>query len=380
MQSQMPENSEGDGKLSALLSFAIGIPITVSIISASDSLKWYSFFWLIWVVVIVVGLVLMLIWHFVSTGLSKIFNKNDNTVVYNETNQQIIHKNAINYKTKQNQVNKKRLKNSNTNNLLKELNALIGLQRVKEEVTSLINTVKINVLREEKGLKQSPLSLHLVFSGNPGTGKTTVARILGKIYKNIGVLSRGHLIETDRAGLVAGYVGQTAIQTKQIIQKARGGILFIDEAYTLTPKNVSVDFGQEAVDTLLKAMEDYREDFIVIVAGYPDLMKHFIKSNPGLQSRFNTYIHFDDYNAKELFEIFMSLCKSNNYIVDENAIDTLNSIFENIITENNENFANARSVRNFFEKCVKQQSNRLAKNDKISDNDLQTFIKEDFYL
>jgi len=261
---------------------------------------------------------------------------------------------------------------------LKELNNLIGLQQVKDEVTSLINTIKINILREEKGLKQSPLSLHLVFSGNPGTGKTTVARILGKIYRNLGILSKGHLIETDRAGLVAGYVGQTAIQTKQIIEKAKGGILFIDEAFSLTPQNAGFDFGQEAVDTLLKAMEDYRDNFIVIVAGYPELMKIFIKSNPGLESRFNTFINFVDYNPDELLEIFKTLCKQHNYIIDPNAESTLIKIFQNIYTNAEESYANARTVRNFFEKSIKRQANRLTKSGKLSDIELQTFILEDF--
>jgi len=261
---------------------------------------------------------------------------------------------------------------------LQELNAMIGLNQVKHEITTLINTVKVNKMREKNGLKQSPMSLHLVFSGNPGTGKTTVARILGKIYCKLGILSKGHLIETDRAELVAGYVGQTAIKTKEIIEKAKGGILFIDEAYSLTPQNAGNDFGQEAVDTLLKAMEDYRDDFIVIVAGYPDLMKTFLKSNPGLQSRFNTFINFEDYKPNELLEIFMSLCKQNNYIVENGAICILVKILEGIYSQADDSFANARTVRNFFEKSIKRQANRLANSGTYSKNDLQTFIIEDF--
>jgi SpoVK/Ycf46/Vps4 family AAA+-type ATPase len=261
---------------------------------------------------------------------------------------------------------------------MKELNALIGLQRVKDEVTSLINTVKINMLRKERGLKQSPLSMHLVFTGNPGTGKTSVARILGKIYRDLGILSKGHLIETDRTGLVAGYVGQTAIQTKEIIEKAKGGILFIDEAYSLTPPNAGFDFGQEALDTLLKAMEDNRDDLIVIVAGYPNLMKNFIESNPGLQSRFNTFINFEDYNPNELLKIFLSLCKQHNYFVDSIAISVLTKIFQDIHAKADKSYANGRTVRNFFENSIKRQSNRLTKSSVLSNIELQTLLIEDF--
>jgi SpoVK/Ycf46/Vps4 family AAA+-type ATPase len=262
---------------------------------------------------------------------------------------------------------------------LQELNEMIGLNQVKYEITTLINIVKINKLREEKELKQPPLSLHLIFSGNPGTGKTTVARILAKIYYRLGILSKGHLIETDREGLVAGYIGQTAIKTKEIIERAKGGILFIDEAYSLAPSNAGNDFGQEAIDTLIKAMEDYRDDLIVIAAGYPDLMKSFLKSNPGLQSRFNTFINFEDYNPDELLEIFTSFCKQHNYIVEPGAVDTLTGIFEDIYSKTDETFANARTVRNFFEKSIQRQANRLANSGTLSENDLQTLVIEDFF-
>jgi SpoVK/Ycf46/Vps4 family AAA+-type ATPase len=263
--------------------------------------------------------------------------------------------------------------------LMQELNNMIGLNQVKHEITTLINIVKVNKMREEKGLKQSPMSLHLVFSGNPGTGKTTVARILAKIFYRLGILTKGHLIETDREGLVAGYIGQTAIKTKEIIEKAKGGILFIDEAYSLTPSNVGNDFGHEAIETLLKAMEDYRDDFIVIVAGYPDLMKNFLKSNPGLQSRFNTFINFEDYNPDELLEIFTSLCERNNYIVEPGAVDTLTGIFEDIYSNEDETYANARTVRNFFEKSIQRQANRLADSGSLSESDLQTLVIKDFF-
>ncbi|MFH1879175.1 MAG: AAA family ATPase, partial [Bacillota bacterium] len=183
--------------------------------------------------------------------------------------------------------------------LKKELESYIGLAVVKHEVESLVNLVTIQKLRLENNLPVEDLSLHLVFSGNPGTGKTMIARLMSRIYKVLGILSKGHLVETDRSGLVAGYVGQTAIKTSEVIQKALGGVLFIDEAYALTG-NADNDYGQEAVNTLLKAMEDNRDDLVVIVAGYPALMRGFIKSNPGFESRFNRFLFFADYSAREM--------------------------------------------------------------------------------
>ena len=209
----------------------------------------------------------------------------------------------------------------------------------------------------------------------PGTGKTTIARVLSKIYKQLGILENGHLVEVDRGDLVAGYVGQTALKTKEKIDEAMGGILFIDEAYTLAKGEN--DFGQEAIDTLLKAMEDHRDEFIVIVAGYDEPMESFLQSNPGLKSRFNEYIHFDDYSEEELFMIFGLLCEQNDFRMDLEAQDTLKSYLNELCNHKPDNFANGREMRNLFDKSKKAHSNRLASLNEISDKDLITFKKDD---
>ena len=203
--------------------------------------------------------------------------------------------------------------------------------------------------------------------------------ILAKIYKELGVLSQGQLIETDRSGLVAGYVGQTALKTQEVIEKARGGILFIDEAYSLSTSKDSNDFGKEAVDTLLKAMEDMREDFIVIVAGYPDLMNQFLKSNPGLESRFNTFINFEDYLPEDLLKIFKVMCNEKDYIVSEELNKGLIEYFNKLYSNRDESYANARTVRNFFENAIKKQANRLATLNNPSKQDLQELLYEDLF-
>ncbi len=243
--------------------------------------------------------------------------------------------------------------------LLQELNNLVGLAQVKKEMNSLINLIKVRKLRERYGLPDMEMSYHMVFSGNPGTGKTTVARLVAEIYKELGVLSKGTLTETDRAGLVAGYVGQTALKVKEVVEKALGGVLFIDEAYTLTSSEASNDFGQEALDTLVKMMEDHRDDLIVIVAGYKDEMQHFLKANTGLVSRFNKFIDFPDYSQEELIEIFHGMAYRAGFIVDEEATVVLQEYLSQLDERALKSFGNARGIRNTFEKIVVNQANRI---------------------
>jgi len=257
------------------------------------------------------------------------------------------------------------------------LNGLVGLEVVKKDVESLVNLAKVRKLRKERGMKCPDLSFHLVFSGNPGTGKTTVARIVGEIYRALGLLSKGHLVEVDRSGLVAGYVGQTAIKTQEVIQKALGGVLFIDEAYALAPENADKDFGQEAIDTILKAMEDHRDDLVVIVAGYDDLMPRFIESNPGLKSRFNKYLHFADYDGTQLYEIFCGRVECNDYRLDAEAAEQVKDYLTRLYERRDDNFGNARDVRNLFEKIVAAQANRVAAMETPNDEDIATILPSD---
>ena len=261
--------------------------------------------------------------------------------------------------------------------LLEELNSMVGLDEVKYDVTSLMNLFRVKAMREKMGMDMPPLSKHLVFSGNPGTGKTTVARLLAKIYNQIGVLSKGHLVEVDRSGLVGGYVGQTALKTDEVIKRALGGVLFIDEAYSLTPENMVNDYGAEAIDTIVKAMEDNRDDLVVIVAGYPDLMKRFLSSNPGLKSRFNKFISFRDYTAEELTQIFGIFCKRHGYRASLPAIDYVRNHFNERCNEKEENFANAREVRNLFEYALSRQANRVVLIAAPTQDDMTLLTKAD---
>lgn len=257
-----------------------------------------------------------------------------------------------------------------------ELDSLIGLASVKKEVQTLTNFIKIQQKREEQGLKSSSLSYHCVFTGNPGTGKTTVARIVAGIYKELGVLKRGHLVETDRAGLVAEYVGQTAVKTNKIIDSALDGVLFIDEAYSLVGGGES-DYGKEAIATLLKRMEDDRDRLVVILAGYTEDMKRFIDSNPGLQSRFNRYIEFPDYSTEELLQIFEVNMRKYDYHFGDGAKEVLQQYLENAVANKDANFGNGRFVRNVFEKALERQANRLASENNLTTERLSAIEKED---
>lgn len=257
-----------------------------------------------------------------------------------------------------------------------ELNGMIGLDSVKAEVKSLANYIKLMKDREAKGLKSPNISYHCVFSGNPGTGKTTVARILARIYRDLGVVSKGHLVETDRNGLIGSYVGQTGPKTNALIDSALGGVLFIDEAYGLLD-NDGGGYGDEAIATLLKRMEDDRDDLVVIVAGYTNEMKKFIDANPGLQSRFTRYINFPDYNPEELYKIFLARMKPYSLSLSQEATESLKACLNQVFSNKTRNFGNGRYVRNLFENSVTCMANRLSKKNNPTDAELSTISKED---
>ncbi len=261
--------------------------------------------------------------------------------------------------------------------VLEELNKLIGLENVKQDVNELINLLEIQKKRSEQGLKNIEITLHTVFIGPPGTGKTTVARLLSRIFKHLGFLSKGQLYETDREGMIAGFVGQTATKVDKAVEESLGGVLFIDEAYALTTNSFGNDYGAEAVNTLLKRMEDHREDLAVVVAGYNDPMKLFIESNPGLRSRFNRFFTFEHFKPEQLMLVFESCCKNADFVLSDEAKEKLSDTFELLYSKKDEGFGNARVVRNLFEKCVQNQANRIVKIKKITPKILKTLSEED---
>ena len=266
---------------------------------------------------------------------------------------------------------------SNIEEQLKELDKLIGLNHLKDEVRQYINFLKVQKIREKQGLQPVPITLHSVFCGSPGTGKTTVARLMGQIYQHLGILKKGHLIETDRSGMVAGYVGQTAQRVDELVNSALDGVLFIDEAYALKPVDPGNDFGQEAIDMLLKRMEDYRDRLVVIVAGYGDEMTRFINSNPGLKSRFSRYFYFEDYTPQELVEIFNIFCEQHHYTLTEAAKEVLLTRFKELYDYRDKIFGNGRLVRNMFERAIEKQANRLVNIPNINPYLMQPILPED---
>lgn len=260
--------------------------------------------------------------------------------------------------------------------LLAQLEELVGLEEVKRDVKSLVNLIKVRQLRRENDLPVPDMSLHMVFLGNPGTGKTTVARLLAGIYAAIGVLPGGQLVEVDRAGLVAGYVGQTALKTQEQIQKAMGGVLFVDEAYSLAAGGEN-DFGREAIETILKAMEDHRDNLVVIVAGYTKPMERFLSSNPGLESRFHKRFFFSDYTGEQLLDIFRRRCEKNRYRMTPEAEAAAGALFRQMYEARDENFGNGRDVRNCFEDAIARHADRVAQLPQPDRTDLVTLLPED---
>lgn len=259
--------------------------------------------------------------------------------------------------------------NEKVSEILDELDELIGLTSVKELVYEIKAFIEIHRKRLDENLVSEPLVLHMIFKGNPGTGKTTVARILGKLFKEINVLSKGHLIEVERADLVGEYIGHTALKTREQLKRAYGGILFIDEAYSLA-RGGEKDFGKEAIDTLVKAMEDQKDNLILILAGYKREMDEFIKTNPGLKSRFPIYIVFPDYSIRELLEIADLMLRQRQYELTDGARKALKRIVELKTGKGHEHSGNARLVRNIIEKAMRRQAVRLVKKNEITRDDL----------
>lgn len=261
--------------------------------------------------------------------------------------------------------------------LLEELNTLVGMEKVKSEVNDLIAYQTVRSMRKQQGLLVGKNTLHMAFTGNPGTGKTTVARIVGRMYKQLGLLSKGHFLEVSRTDLIAGYQGQTALKVKEVIESIKGGVLFIDEAYSITENDHSDSYGRECLTELTKALEDYRDDLVVIVAGYTEPMNKFFESNPGLKSRFNKFIDFTDYDENELFDIFNKMCIANDYIVSESAANKLKVIMKKTIEQKGDQFANGRFVRNLYEDITMRQARRIVKMEKPTKENLVEIIEED---
>lgn len=271
-----------------------------------------------------------------------------------------------------------REENYSLEELMNQLNALIGLEKVKSKVNDLIAFQKIQLLRKAKGLHSPKNTMHLAFIGNPGTGKTTVARIVGRIYKKIGLLSKGHFMEVSRTDLIAGYQGQTALKVKEVIEKAKGGVLFIDEAYSITENDHSDSYGRECLTELTKALEDYRKDLVVIVAGYPDPMKQFFDSNPGLKSRFNTFIEFEDYNENELLDILQSMCNKEDYMLSEELKLLVRNTLKKDTLNKESRYSNGRFIRNLFEEMIMKQARRLSTIVDPTIEDLKKLYPTDF--
>jgi stage V sporulation protein K len=267
--------------------------------------------------------------------------------------------------------------NGTLSRLLAKFDSLTGLETVKKELGTLVSSIKVDSMRREHGLRVARRSLHIVFEGNPGTGKTTTARLVAQIYKELGVLRKGQLICTDRAAMVAGYVGQTASQVDTIVQSALGGVLFIDEAYSLAPPYAGNDFGLEAIQQLLLMMENHRDDLAVIVAGYPEEMKRFINANPGLSSRFTKVLNFADYSPEQLLQIFERMCRENDYGFRARAAAKLLHLFSSLYVERDKNFGNARLARNLFEKATTNLANRVVQSGSSDRASLMEITEED---
>ena len=297
----------------------------------------------------------MLLQHFTNmcTGFIEQLEENDELIMHDPGNVRGAYKTGS---TGSESVNSEPVKD--INEILNEIDSLIGLHSVKKEVHDMVNLMMVQRFRQTRGLKCTDISRHMVFIGNPGTGKTTIAREMAQAYHSIGILKSGHLIETDRSGLVAGYMGQTAQKVHDVVESALDGVLFIDEAYTLVSEHEG-DYGQEAIDTLLKLMEDNRDRLVVIVAGYPEQMERFINSNPGLKSRFNKYVHFEDYSDEELMQIFLTYCREQDYLINESLYPCILERISQLRYYEGEHFGNARSVRNFFEQVISNQANRI---------------------